>query len=92
MFDGGRFVRYDVGSGDTTAPGGGRHGMHEDEIRALYPGRVEASLHKYTEGQYLRIDGPDGDAALVFETDGDGVVTEWRAGLPPQVGYVEGCS
>jgi hypothetical protein len=29
---------------------------------------------------------------LVFETDAAGKVTEWRAGLPPQVGYIEGCS
>jgi hypothetical protein len=28
----------------------------------------------------------------VFETDAGGTVTEWRAGVPPQVDYVEGCS
>jgi hypothetical protein len=32
------------------------------------------------------------DATLVFEIDADGRVTAWRAGLPPQVDYVEGCS
>lgn len=29
---------------------------------------------------------------LVFEVNGDGVVVQWRMGLPPQVHYVEGCA
>src|SRR5690606_15292352 len=49
MFDGGRFVRYDVANDEDVAPGGGRRGMTADEIRRLYPGRVEASPHKYTD-------------------------------------------
>lgn len=92
MFDGGRFVRYDVGNDEEAAPGGGRRGMDTDEIDALYPGRVQAQPHKYTDGQYLRIEDADGDGVLVFETDAAGKVTEWHAGLPPQVDYVEGCS
>ena len=32
-----------------------------------------------------------GEGALVFETDTQGRVTHWRAGVPPQVDYVEGC-
>lgn len=92
MFEGGRFVRYDVGNDRDVAPGGGRRGMTADEIRALYPGRVQAGPHKYTDGQYLRIEDTDGDGVLVFETDADGRVTEWRVGLAPQADYVEGCS
>ena len=42
-------------------------------------------------GEYLRIEG-HGDTVLVFETDEDGTVTEWRVGVPPYVDYVEGCS
>ena len=41
---------------------------------------------------WRRIEDPDGEGVLVFETDASGRVTEWRAGLPPQVDYVEGCS
>jgi hypothetical protein len=92
MFEGGRFVRYDVGNGSRAAPGGGRRGMSEDAIRALYPGRVQSQPHKYTDGRYLRVDAEAGDGALVFETDAGGTVTGWHVGVPPQVDYVEGCS
>lgn len=92
MFEGGRFVRYDVGNDAQAAPGGGRRGMSEDAIRALYPGRVQAQPHKYTDGKYLRVGAEAGDGVLVFETDAGGTVTEWHAGVPPQVDYVEGCS
>ena len=94
MIEGDRFVRYDVGSGKETAPGGGKVGMTGDEIRALYGDALQAGPHKYVEGaQYLSIAaGGEGTAKLVFETDVRGSVTAWRVGLPPQVDYVEGCS
>ncbi|EIL91588.1 hypothetical protein UU9_03982 [Rhodanobacter fulvus Jip2] len=92
MFEDGRFVRYDVGTARETAPGGGKVGMDEAEIRALYGERVEAQPHKYVAGAgYLRVAAPQGESALVFETDAQGKVTRWRAGVPPQVDYVEGC-
>lgn len=94
MIESGKFVRYDVGNDKEIAPGGGRRGMSADEIRKLYAGRVEESPHKYVEGgQYLRIKADDGsDGILVFETDAAGKVSQWHAGLSPQVDYVEGCS
>ena len=94
MIEGETLVRYenhsDAGLG---APGGGRIGMSADEIRALYPGRVEEQPHKYTDdGQYWRIkDATGGAGVLLFEVI-DGKVTDWRVGLAPQVDYVEGCS
>jgi len=92
MFEGGKFVRYDVGNDREVAPGGGRTGMGADEIRELYPDVVE-SPHKYVAGgSYLKVDAPEGDGKLVFSTDDTGTVTEWRAGVEPQVDYVEGCS
>lgn len=94
MFDGGKFVRYDVGNDKEIAPGGGRRGMTEAEIDAAYPSRVEKSPHKYvTSGKYLRVKADDGgNGVLVFETDAAGKVSEWHAGVAPQVDYIEGCS
>lgn len=94
MFDGGRFVRYDVGNDKEIAPGGGRRGMTEAQIDAAYPGRVAKSPHKYVDGgKYLRVKADDGsDGVLVFETDAAGKVSEWHAGLAPQVDWIEGCS
>lgn len=93
MFEHGHFVRYDIGTAAHIAPGGGRVGMHAEEIRSRYPGLTETS-HKYVEGgHYFRIDDPsDRNSALVFELDAEGIVTSWRIGAPPQVDYVEGCS
>ena len=93
MIESGKFVRYDVGTADKVAPGGGKVGMEAAEIRALYPGRVEARPHHYVEGgQYLRVPAEQGDGLLVFETDASGKVTRWRAGVAPQVDYIEGCA
>lgn len=93
MIENGRFVRYDVGNPDELAPGGGKVGLAVEEIRALYPGRVEARPHHYVEGgQYLRVPASEGEGWLVFETDAEGKVTSWRAGVEPQVDYIEGCA
>jgi len=94
MFEDGRFVRYDIGTGREIAPGGGKVGMDADEIRSLYAGKVEETPHKYVEGgRYLGVkDASGGEGKRVFATDGNGKVTSWRVGVPPQVDYVEGCS
>ena len=89
--DEGHAAHWD-GFGDAmVAPGGGRRGMSATEVDVLYPDAVVRQPHKYTDGEYLRIEG-HGDTVLVFETDEDGTVTEWRVGVPPYVDYVEGCS
>lgn len=89
----GKFARLDVHGADYAAPGGGRVGMGEAEIRSRYRGRLAEQPHKYVEGKYL-IASPKkvGEARLVFETDATGTVTEWRIGLPEPVHWVEGCS
>lgn len=94
MFEGGRFVRYDVAMPQETAPGGGRVGMTRAQVEALYPARVKVQLHDYVPGgAYLRIaDAADPARAILFETSADGVVERWRVGLAPQVDYTEGCS
>ncbi|MEO5812277.1 MAG: lectin [Rhodanobacter sp.] len=93
MFENGQFARYDVRSTKETAPGGGKVGMSEARIRALYGARIVVQPHVYVDGaNYLRIAAPAGDGVLLFETDEHGEVTRWRVGVPPQVDYVEGCS
>ncbi|MDH5835396.1 hypothetical protein [Luteimonas kalidii] len=94
MIEGDRFVRIDVRDASVTAPGGANVGMAGDEVRTLYAGRVEEQPHKYDPaGKVLRVtDAGGGEAALVFELDGQGRVDQWRIGVPPQVDYVEGCS
>lgn len=93
MFEDGRFVRYDVGTAKETAPGGGKVGMTSQQIQDLYAGHVKEQPHKYVVGgKVLRVTRADGDGVLVFEVEADGKVTAWRAGMPPQVDYVEGCS
>jgi len=92
MFEGGRFVRYDVGVAKETAPGGGKVGMGAAQIRTLYGTRASELPHKYVSGaKILRVAAPQGTGLLVFETDTQGRVTRWRAGTPPQVDYAEGC-
>lgn len=93
MIENGTFARLDVARAGVSAPGGGEIGMSIEQISALYPG-VQQQNHKYVEGaKYLRVEDPaGGDGVLVFETEANGVVDEWRIGVPPQVDYVEGCS
>lgn len=93
MFEEGKLRRIDVNGPAVAVEGGGKVGMSADEIRALYPGLVEQP-HKYVEGAlYLIVNAPAvGDGKLVFETNAAGRVTTLRAGLSPQVEYVEGCS
>ena len=89
-------IRIDIwpGSSITTLSGAGINST-EAEIEALYPGQIEVSSHKYTGGQYLTFIPEDAGAKLyrlVFETDVEGRVTQFRAGQFPAVTWVEGCT
>ena len=94
MVVGDKFVRYDVGNADETAPGGGKVGMTADQIRALYPGRIREQPDKYVPGGIdMRVSADDDSgSALIFVTDAGGKVTGWRVGQSPAVDQVEGCS
>ena len=93
MVSEGKFARFGTESAKYVAPGGGKVGMREAELQALYNNALQASPHKYTDGKYLSIAASGvAPTKLVFETDAQGVVSEWRIGLLPEVDYVEGCS
>jgi hypothetical protein len=94
MVEGGKVMRVEVRRGATATSTGARIGDSEDKIKTLYPGQVSVSPHKYTTGgHYLTVVPPssaDAGYRIIFETDGKRVVN-YRAGLKPQVEYVEGC-
>ncbi|GAB2662721.1 lectin [Arenimonas aestuarii] len=97
MFEDAKLVRYDVFGtppGVSAAPGGFTVGARAEDILKAFGSRVEVQPHKYVEGgRYLVLSPEFGEPGrIVFEVDQDGLVTQWRVGVPPQVFYVEGCS
>jgi hypothetical protein len=94
----GRISRVDVGRPSVvrTASGVGI-GSTEDEVMRTYAGRIRVEPHPYTGrrgGQYLiytPADPSDQHLSLIFETDGQRVVS-FRAGLKDAVGLIEGCA
>jgi hypothetical protein len=67
-----------------------KRGTSIDEVKKRYP-TVEVKPHKYDPtGHYLIFKSKDGKRAILFE-EGDGKVTNTRAGMEPSVEYVEGC-
>lgn len=93
MFDDGKFVRYDASNDDLAAPGGGRRGMGEAQLQALYRNALQATPHRFVRGgKYLSLDASGvAPSRLVFETDAKGIVSEWHVGLRPHADYTEGC-
>ena len=93
MIENGRIARIDVQMAGIRTAEGAAVGDSEGRIRQLYAGRLTTSPHKYTDGHYVTVaarQGSRGTTELTFETDGR-LVTRFRAGLLPQVAYVEGC-
>ncbi|MBP6941808.1 MAG: hypothetical protein KBB65_08550 [Syntrophorhabdaceae bacterium] len=87
----GTVARIDADKGDYTTPEGARLGDSEEKIRKLYP-KVEVEGQKYVpEGHYLIVRSPDGNRAIIFDTDGK-KVTAFRVGRMPEVEWVEGCN
>jgi len=93
MIEARKLVRYDVASARIVAPGGGRVGMTLGELQMLYPERGDVVPDKYDpQSRHLRVrPASEGQAIIDFTLAGDGRVSQWRVGLPPQVDYVEGC-
>ena len=94
MIEQAKIVRVDVRRPDIRTVEGAGIGDTEARIHELYPNRVRVSPHFYTDGHYLTVVPSDPAAhpyRLIFETDG-AVVKNFRGGVVPQVGYVEGCA
>jgi hypothetical protein len=93
MLEDGRFVRYDVHDPRHKAPGNIVVGDTTAAIMQAYAGHVHNQPHKYIDGAHTLIVSPPQETTskLIFETDANDRVIEWRIGVPPQVYYVEGC-
>lgn len=94
MVEDGRVGRIEVTEGDIATSTGARIGDSENTIKKLYPRQVTVTPHKYTDGHYLVVipkSPSDSAFRIIFETDGTRVL-RYRAGIRPQVEYVEGCA
>ncbi len=91
MFEHGRVVRFDVSAAGILTSEGAGVGDSEAKVMRLYRNRVAVEPHFYDpEGHYLIVNRT-GDLQLLFETDGDKVIS-FRAGTSAAVALVEGCS
>ncbi len=94
MVENDRIVRVEVrdSSAVTTRSGAGI-GVTETTLREMFPGRIEAAPDFVIDGdalQFVPADEADADYRVVF-VFADDVVSEYRAGVLPAVGYAEGC-
>lgn len=90
----GHVARIEVKDDAIATDRGARVGDSEARVQQLYGERLSVQPHKYTDGHYLVVTpeaAADSAYRLIFETDGARVL-EYRVGLLPSVGWVEGCS
>ena len=96
MVSDGTIARIDIfpGSKITTRSGAGI-GMTEAQIIGLFGDKIETSAHPYVAGgkylTFVPVDEADKNDRVIFETDENGIVTSFRAGRLPEVGWIEGC-
>jgi hypothetical protein len=94
MVEQAKVARVEVYEGSVQTAKGARIGDTEERVKRLYPNQVTVSPHKYTDGHYLTVvptANADSAYRIIFETDGRRVL-RYRAGIRPQVEYVEGCA
>ena len=92
----GTIARVDIFAGSNiTTRSGARIGMTKAQIIGLFGAKIQTSAHKYvTGGEYLTfvpVDEADKNFRVIFETDANGIVTSYRSGRLPEVGWIEGC-
>jgi hypothetical protein len=92
MVVGRRVVRVDVDRRGISTDRGVRVGDPASRVREAYAERVSVEPHRYIDGQYLIVTAESpGTTAIVFETSADTIIN-YRAGVLPEVRWVEGCS
>lgn len=90
MIEAGTIARVDVRNRAVRTLSGAHIGQTEADVQKIYGDSVRVTKHKYDPaGHYLTV-YPESQRQVIFETDGK-VVTTFRAGRLPAVGYVEGC-
>jgi hypothetical protein len=89
-------VRVEVRDASTvTTRSGAGIGVNEPALQVMFPGRLEEADVTAGGGgglQYVPVDEEDLDYRVVFVLDDSGTVTEYRAGILPAVGFLEGCA
>ena len=89
-----KIARVDIAPPSTTTTRSGAGiGLDESLLEELFPGRIEDASGMVIDGEavmYVPQDEKDEDYRIVFEIT-DGLVSYYRSGILPQVGYAEGC-
>jgi hypothetical protein len=90
-----RVIRVDVWPGSSLATVSGvTIGTTETELKELYPDQIEEAPNPSTQGKILTFVPNDPELALyrlVFETDAQGKVIQFRTGQFPAVAWPDGC-
>lgn len=90
-----KIARIDIDNPNITTLSGAKIGDPERKIKAIYGSAIVQEPHPYvTRGHYLVFvprDRTDKNYRVIFETEGR-VVTRYRSGKLPEVGYIEGCA
>ena len=90
-----RVIRVDVWPGSSLPTVSGvTIGASEAELKELYPDQLEAVPNPYTQGKFLTLVPNDPELSLyrlVFETNGQGDVVQYRTGQFPAVTWPDGC-
>ena len=89
-----RIVRIDVAAKGSSTPAGAGVGDSQDEIMAMFPGKIDTTQSYCNRGDQLLTFVPQDPAQqqfrVIFETNGS-EVTGYRAGQLPEVGFGAGC-
>jgi len=96
MVSNGTIARVDIFPGSSiTTRSGAKIGMTEAQIIGLFGDKIQTSQHPYVAGgkylTFVPVDETDKNFRVIFETDANGIVTSYRSGRLPEVGWIEGC-